>query len=161
MGDYLSWGLGSIVPYTAGEKLEAEVAFEAPSDGMYYMLGALYTPDLSYIEGSLFGVLQVDDGAVNSATHMTRYALVAGDSHILDCEFTLSSTDVILGLFLIRMTGDEPSLSDDRAVSSITASLVGPLPPEPVPEVDMTSLITMVMMVGVMATGMALMLKEV
>lgn len=161
MESYLSWGLGLVVPYVAGEKLEAEVAFEVPSSGMHYILGALYTPDLSYIEGSLFGVLQVVDGAVNSATHMTKYALVVGDSYTLDCEFTFSITSVILGLFLVKMTGDVPSLGDDGVVDSITASLTEP---ESVPapeEVDITSLISMVMMVGVMATGMALMVKEV
>ena len=145
----LSWDLVSPVTYTAGEELSFDLHFEAPADteaGRYYLLGALYS-DTTYISGTLFSILkaaEVDYG-VNDPTYMSVWELEPEEVVDLPCRFTFDRSNVILGLFLMKMVGTEPSLDADEQVASLSVQLSSPAPP-----VTIESLLPMVGMVMVL-----------
>jgi len=142
----LSWDLEAEVSYRAGETLECAISFTAPETGKYYLMGALYTSSSEYISGTLFGLLlpEGSEYAINSAQYTSLWELEADESRELPCRFTFNRSDVVLGIFLMRMAGDEPSLEDDEQVGSLSVQLSSPAPP-----VMVESLITMAMIVGV------------
>lgn len=159
MGDYLSWDLASLVSYTAGEVLECKVTFKAPEDSDYYLVGALYTTGLEMISGTFFGVLLPSGEvyAINSSTHMTEWEMVEDEEKEQDCKLTLGYSSVILALYFYKMAGTEPSLEDDELVDSVSTSLSGPAVAA---ELDLSSLMVMAMMVGMMSMMMASAFKE-
>ena len=161
MGEYLSWDLVGPVEYSAGEELSFNLHFEAPGDTVaqnFYILGALYT-DTTYISGSLFGLLKAAevDYAVNSDSYITLWELEPGESVDLLCRLTLDRSDCTLALFLMRMTGDTPSLEADEVIDQVQVQLTSPVPTW----IQITQ--TVVPFVGVaMALGMvAIMVKGV
>lgn len=160
---YLSWDLVSPTEYTAGEELECIVGFTAPEDDTYYLIGALYTSGLEYISGTLFGVLLPEGAtyAVNSVEYTSLWEMVAGEVGELPCKLTFNRSDVVFGLFLMRLTGTEPSFDDDEEITSLSIQLASPTPPTPpAPPITLESLIAMVMMVGVVSIMMNQILKE-
>ena len=147
---YISIDLESPVTYDAGNILELKVTFSAPQDSKYYLLGALYTTSYDYILDSMFGVLLPVDTeyAINSYTVTNLWEMTTGDENELNCKFTLPRSDVILGLFLMRLVGDTPSLDDDVEVGSVSVVLEGTIPV--IPEtIDWNSLLG-----GIVAVGM-------
>jgi len=152
----MAWNLGSIVSYEAGAELAATVDFSVTEDGTYYLIGALYTTALAYIEGSMFGMLvpEGEEYAVNSPGDQTTQELEADDEEEVDCKFTLGQTNVILGLFLVKQLGDEPDWTTDTVVSSITTSLSGAAVPST--EFDFSSMMNLMitMMIVVMMMKM-------
>lgn len=158
----LSWNLGSIVSYEAGTELAAAVAFDVPEDATYYLVGALYTTELAYIAGTMFGVLipTGEDYGVNSPGDQTEWDMVEDEEKELDCKFTLSLTNVILGLFLVEQLGDTPDWATDTVVSSITTSLSGAEAEEPAAGLDIGSLMMMVVVVGMMGMMMKAMSED-
>ena len=159
MGDYLSWDLGALISYTVGEELECTPTFSAPQDGTYYLLGALYTPQLAYIPGTMFGVLlpSGEEYAVNSAEHMTTWELEEAGEAEQACKFILERTNAIFGLFLMRLVNEEASLENDEVVDSVSVSLSGPAAEK---GLDIGSLMMMVMVVGIMSMMMTAALKD-
>jgi len=127
MSDELSWDLGSITTFNAGNVLETTVTVVAPESGTYYLVGALYDTSLNYISNSLFGVLQSEVGgtAVNSPTHVSLFDLSEDEELSLDCMFTLNRTSCILALFLYKLGDSEPDLSVDEQIASVSTSLQG------------------------------------
>ncbi len=125
MGAYLSWNLASPAISQAGQELQFTVNLTAPGDGKYYLMGALYSSDLSYISGTLFGLLKVAgaDYAVNGTTYMSYWDLEEGESVELPCRLTQDRTNVVLGLFLFKMEGDTASLGVDEEVDALSAAL--------------------------------------
>lgn len=126
---YLSWNLTPETQYQAGAELQATASFTLPSDGSFYLLGALYTPDTQqYISGTLFGVLVPEGGdyGVNDANQVSVFTGKEGESLDLPCRFTLKQTDVILGLFSLKMAGEAPDLSADEQVGVLSTQLVKP-----------------------------------
>jgi hypothetical protein len=141
----LSCDLTSPVSYQAGQELECVISFTASEEGKYYLLGALYTAKLEYISGSLFGVLvpEGSDYSVNSVQYASLWKLEAGESKELSSKFTFDRTDVVLGLFLMKMAGDELSLEEDEQVGTLSVQLSSPAPP-----ITFESLMPLVMVVG-------------
>jgi len=152
----LSWDLGSLVSYEAGVELAAAAEFDVPEDATYYLIGALYTTALAYIEGTMFGVLipTGEDYGVNSPGDQTAWEMVEDEEKELDCKFTLGQTNVILGLFLVKQLGDDPDWATDMVVSSVTTSLSGAAVPAPSTGIDidaiMNLMITMMIVVMMM-----------
>ena len=152
----LSWNLGSLVAYEAGAELDAAVEFDVPEDATYYLIGALYTTTLAYIEGTMFGVL-IPTGevyGVNSPGDQTVWEMVEDEEKALDCKLTLGQTNVILGLFLVKQLGDDPVWATDTVVSSVTTSLSGAAVPST--EFDFSSMMNLMitMMIVVMMMKM-------
>jgi len=125
---YLSWDLRSPVTYQAGQELRLTLNFTAPEAGLYYLLGALFTPSLDYIPGSLFGIYVPEgaDYAIASAEYASLWELQAGQSASVPCRLSFDRTDVVLGIFLFRMVGDAPSLEVDPQIGYLSAELVAP-----------------------------------
>ena len=125
---YLSSDLASPKEYQAGSVLQLTLNFTTPQDGNYYLLGALFTNDLDYIDGTLFGILVAEgvDYAVNDPQQTSLWQLVADESAELGCRFTFDQSDIVLGLFLVKMAGEAPSLADDEEIGSLSAQLVSP-----------------------------------
>ncbi len=153
----LSWSLGVYTAYQAGETLETVVAFTAPEDGSYYLLGGLYDGDGSFLAGTLFGLVVPPgaDYAINSLIETGLWELEAGAETELACKLTFNRTDVILGLFLMKMAGDAPSLEYDEEASSVSTVLSAANQ-----ATDMSSLIGMLAAVGLMAGMLPVALKE-
>lgn len=151
----LSWDLGSLVAYEAEAELATTVEFDVPEDATYYLVGALYTTALVYIAGTLFGVA-VPEGetyGINTPGDQTAWEMVEDEEKELDCKFTLTQTNVILGLFLVKQLGDEPAWATDTVVSSVTTSLSGAaVVPTPGIDIDsmMNLMITMLIVVMMM-----------
>ena len=126
---YLSWNLDAETQYQAGTELQATVSFTLPTDGKYYLLGALYTPDAQqYVSGSLFGVL-IPEGAdygINDPNQVTLFTGNEGESLDLPCRFSFSNTDVVLGLFFMEMKGESPDLSADEEIGVVSTRLTKP-----------------------------------
>lgn len=142
--------LASPVSYTAREALEFLLTFSVSESGSYYVLGALYDSNLNYISGTLFGVLRqgelpADYLGVNSQTGTTLWTMLEDEEVELDCRFVFGQSSVTMGLFLMRMTGDEPSLDDDEEIASTAIVLEGPPAP-----LDMGSIIGLVIAIGIM-----------
>ncbi len=158
MGTNLSLDLGSLVNYVAGEILECKITLKATEDGTYYLIGALYTANLEYISGSLFGALKVagEAYAINSTVETSTWDLEEDDEEEQDCKFTLNRTNTILGLFLYRLENEVPSFDDDTLVDSITVSLVGTAVEAP-GGFDISALMMMMVVVGMMG----MMMKQV
>jgi hypothetical protein len=155
----LSWDLVSPVTYTAGEELSFNLHFEAPVNteaDRYYLLGALYS-DTSYISGSLFGILKpadVDYG-VNDPTYMSVWELEPEQAVDLPCRFTFDRSDVILGLFLMKMLGTQPSLDADEQVASVSVQLSSQaLPTPPMTIESVLPMVVVVMMFGMLGLMM-------
>lgn len=127
----LSWDLVSPVSYDTSQELSFNLHFEAPANTgakKFYLMGALYTPDGTYISGTLFGILkaaEVDYG-VNDATYISLWELEPEEAVDLPCRFILNRTNCLLALFLMRMVGDEPSIDNDEVVAQIQAQLTAP-----------------------------------
>jgi len=153
---YLSWNLTSPVSYQAGQELECTISFTAPEAGKYYLIGALYTA-LEYIPGTLFGVLvpEGSDYAVNSVQYTSLWELEADESKVLPCKFTFDRSDVVLGIFLMKMVGDESSLEEDEQVGSLSVQLSSPAPP-----ITLESYITLAMAIGMCSYMLYEALKE-
>lgn len=147
----ISWDLESTVSYQANQELEFTLNFTAPEEGTYYVIGALYTSSLDYISGTLFGVLVPEGSAygVNSIQYTSLWELEADESKELPSKFTFDRSNVVLGLFLMKMAGDEPSLEDDEQVGSLTTTLSGP---QVVDVGQIMNLAIVVIMVGMMMT---------
>lgn len=147
----LSWDLPGSPVYEAGSALECTLTLQAPGTGRYYLLGALYDSIGNYIGDTLFGVL-VPEGssdAVNSQSYASLWEMSTGEEKSLPCRFTFNRSNVILGLFLLKMVGDELSLESDELVASVSAPLSSPVPPVTIP-----SLFLPVMVVGVLGFWM-------
>lgn len=147
--------LVSPVTYVAGSELGFTFTITAPEDGTYYVLGALYDSDFNYISGTLFGVLLPVGAAYafNSQAQMSLWELEEDDEEEIDCKFVLDRTSAIMGLFLMNMAGDEPSLEDDTEVSSTSAILAG----EVAVELDLSIIVNAVVVVGMMGIMMKVM----
>lgn len=126
--NYLGWALGSQTPYQAGDLLPVTLSFAAPADGDYYLLGALFDANLDYIDGTLFGLLVPEgaDYAVNDPQYTSIWDMAQAESVSLDCQLSLDRTGVVLGLFLVQMSGEAPSLADDLEAGSVSTELVVP-----------------------------------
>jgi hypothetical protein len=142
---YLSWNLTLPVSYQAGQELECTISFTAPEAGKYYLLGALYTTSLEYISGTLFGLLlsQGADYGVNSKEYTSLWELGKSEEKELTCKFTFDRSNIVLGLFLMKMVDDKPSLDADEQVGSLSTQLSSPAPP-----ITVESLIPLVMVVS-------------
>ena len=120
----LSWDLGAETGYQAGEELEAIVTFSTSEAGGYYLLGGLYDTDGNFIDGTLCGLVATGSGyTVNSPTETGLWELGAGEDIELACRLTFDRTEVILGLFLMKMVGEAPSLENDKEIGSIATGL--------------------------------------
>lgn len=152
----ISWDLGSTVSYQAEQELECTLDFSAPEEGTYYIVGALYTSSLDYITGTLFGVLvpEGSDYGVNSLEYTSLWELEADESKELPCKFTFDRSNVVLGLFLMKMAGDEPSLDDDEEVGSLSTTLSGPQ------VVDIGQIMNLAIMLAIVGLMMGIALKE-
>ncbi len=140
------------VDYVAGNELTFKIVITAPEDGTYYVLGALYDIDLDYISDSLFGVLllgETTDSYV-SPVRVTTYGLSKDEELEINCRFILSRSSIVMGLFLVRMVGEEASLDDDIEEASISIMLAGPVPPEPINLNSVANAIVAVGMIGMM-----------
>ena len=148
---YLSWNLASPVSYQAGQEFECTIGFTAPEAGKYYLLGALYTATPEYISGTLFGVLlpEGSDHAVNSVEYTSPWELEADEEKELPCRFIFDRSDVVLGVFLMRMAGDEPSLDADEQVASLSVQLSSPAPPVS-PVESILPVVALVMVLGML-----------
>jgi len=124
----LVWDLSAEVTYNAGEELPFGLVLTAPSAGKYYLLGALYTSSAEFIPGTMFGILFTEglEHCVNDPQHSSLWELDEGEEVNLPCIITLDRTNVILGIFMMRMAGDEPSLDDDEQAGTLAATLSGP-----------------------------------
>lgn len=143
---YLSWNLTSPVTYQAGQELEYILSFTAPQMGRYYLIGALYDSSLIYIPGTIFGVLLPEglEYAINSMEYTSLWELEADEEKELPCKFTFDRSDVVLGMFLMKMIGNVPSFELDEQIGSLSIQLSPPTPP-----ITIESLISLVMVVGV------------
>lgn len=154
---YLSWNLEAETQYQAGSELQATVSFALPSDGSYYLLGALYTPDTQqFIQGTLFGVL-VPEGAdygTNDPDRVSVFTGNEGEGLDLLCRFAFGQTDVILGFFFLKMTGEAPNLDVDEEVGVLTTRLVKPA------GLDITQLMMPLLLVGMMVPMMGMIGKD-
>ncbi len=140
----------SSVTYTAGEELAFRMTTTVPETGNYYVLGGLYDSNFNFIPGTLFGVL-LPSGEIyasNSQGQMTTWALLEGETEEIECKFVLDRTNVLVGLFLMKMAGEEASLDDDEQISSTTIALVGA---EEAVTIEVTSALGAVVVVGMMA----------
>jgi len=160
--ELLSWDLVSPIEYTAGQELSFDLHFEAPAvteAGRCYLLGALYS-DTTYISGTLFGILkaaEVDYG-VNDPTYMSIWELEPEEAVDLPCRFTFNRSDVILGLFLMKMVGTEPSLDADEPVASLSVQLSSPAPPVTIE--SLLPVVGVVMVLGMLGFMMYRVLKD-
>lgn len=147
--------LVSPVTYVAGGELAFKLTFTAPEDGKYYVLGALYDSNFNYISDTMFGILLPEGAAYafNSSVQMSFWELEEDDEEEVDCKFIFDRTSVIMGLFLMEMAGDEPSLEDDTEVSSTTAILAG----EEAVGFDLGSIVNVIVVVGMMGIMMKVM----
>jgi len=154
---YLSWNLGAETQYQAGAELQTTVSFALPQDGTYYLLGALYTRDTQqYISGTLFGVL-VPEGVgygVNDPNQVSLFTGNVGESLDLPCRFTLDRTDVVLGVFFLKMEGEAPDLAVDEEFGAVSTGLVKPA------GLDMTQLMMPVLTMAMIAPIMGMISKE-
>ena len=154
---YLSWDITSPKKYTAGNVLALTLTFTAPEKGNYYLLGALYDSEGNYISGTLFGVLvpEGSDYAINNAQHSSLWELEEDEETELPCQFILDRSNVVLGLFLMEMAGDEPSLENDEEIDSLSVVLNSPAA-----EVDIGQLMMMAMAIMMLGMVMATAFKE-
>ena len=150
----LSWDLVSPVEYEIGQELDFNLHFEAPENtgvGEFYILGGLYDVTV-YAPGSIFGVI-IPAGAsygTNSPTHMSTWRLEPGQAVDLPCKFALNRTDIVMALFLQRITGDEPSLDGDEQIAQIQTQLDVPKTLlEQIPDM-LNPLVAVVVVVGMM-----------
>jgi len=132
----LSSDLVSPIEYSAGEEIDFNLHFEAPSnttEKKFYILGGLYT-DATYISDSLFGILKAADVdyGVNSATYMSVWELDPEESVDLPCKFIINRSDCLMALFLMEMVGDEVDLDNDVEVAQILIQLTAPAAPVPI-----------------------------
>jgi len=147
-----TWDIRSPVFYKAGQELAVNLSFAAPTAGFYYILGALFDRETqAYIEGSLFGIYVPEgaDYAIGSPQWVSLWEMAEGETASVPCRLTLVRTDVLLGLFLLRMAGDAPDLAVDEQVAYLVAELVKPA------GVDLGALVSMmvvVMMLGMFST---------
>ena len=142
--------LASPVVYVAGEVLDVEVTFIVPSAGTYYIIGALYASDLTYITGSLFGIM-IPTGevyGVNSATDTQTWIMATDEVKALAAKLTLDRTGIILGLFLMELTGETASFDDDIQVGLVELTLIGEA--IPAPPLDLTSIMSTMVVIGMM-----------
>lgn len=155
---YLSWDLTSPVTYKAGEELECAISFTAPEDGTYYLMGALYTTNLEYIPGTIFGILLPEDAdyAVNSTQYTSIWEMEAEEEKELPCKFTFSRTDVVLGLFLMKMAGVEPSLEDDEQIGAVSTTLSSGV----IRIVDISTMMTGLIMVAMIGMIIPMALRD-
>ena len=142
--------LASPVIYVAGEVLDVEVTFIVPSAGTYYIVGALYANDLTYITGSLFGIMIPTDEVygINSATDTRTWVMVADEEKVLATKLTLDRTGVVLGLFLMELVGETASFDDDIQVGLVELTLIGEA--IPAPPLDLTSIMSTMVVIGMM-----------
>ena len=147
----ISWDLEPVVSYQARQELECTLSFTAPDAGRYYICGALYTSDLEYMSGTLFGVLLPEgaDYAVNSAEYTSLWDMEAVEEKELPCKFTFDRSNVVLGVFLMRMVGAEPSWADEE-IGSLSVQLSSPAPPITIEQ--MMLMAAAVMMIGMVTT---------
>jgi len=143
---YISTDLVSPVRYNPGETLEFELSFTAPEAGNYYLLGALYDSGYNYISGSMFGVLLSEDKTYmfNSSEQTKPWELGEGDTMTLSSKFSFARSDAIMGLFLMKMAGNAPSLDDDEVKGSTMVSLEAVR----LMELDLTALMSLVVVAG-------------
>lgn len=141
--------LTSPVTYNAGEELDVIITFTAPQTGTYYLLGGLYDSSYNFISGSMFGIILPTGAvyAINSITETQLWAALSGDVEVLPCKLTLTRTGVLLGLFLMRMTGTVPDLTDDVEEGSVTLILTGGTA---LVEFDLNALMLALVAVGMM-----------
>ena len=154
---YLSWNLEVETQYQAGAELQPTVSFTLPSDGNFYLLGALFAPDtLQFIQGTLFGVLMPEgaDYGVNDPNRVSVFTGNEGESLDLPCRFAFGRTDVILGLFFLKMVGESPNLDVDEEVGVLTTRLVKPA------GFDIGQLLMPMLLVAVMVPMMGMIGKE-
>lgn len=127
----LEWSLPDSPFYPANVELETTLEITAPEAGVYYLLGALYTRDGSYMPGTIFGIT-VPEGSEFGVVNVTEtkiWDLAVGESASLPCKLVIGRTGVILGLFLVRMVGEAASLEHDVAVAQVSAALNAPTAP--------------------------------
>ncbi len=149
----LSWDLSGSPVYEAGSELEFMLTMKAPGAGRYYLLGALYDTSGNYIGDTLFGVLvpEGSNDAVNNQSYASLWDMNIDEEKSLPCRFTFNTSNVILGLFLLKMVGNELSMESDELVASVSVPLSSPVPPPPV---TLPSLFMPVLVVGVMGFWM-------
>jgi len=140
--------LASPVPYTAGEELELKITFEAPEDGSYYLLGALYDSNFRYISGSMFGIILPVGAtcAFNVVSQTQLWVMAAGGIQVLDTKLTLGRSSVILGIFFMKLVNTDISLTDDTEIGSVSLTLVG----EAVTGLDLGMIVGAMVVVGMM-----------
>lgn len=165
MESELTWDLASPSEYQARQELQFALSFSAPEAGRprkekFYILGGLYTNDVVYISGSLFGLFQVPgtEYAVNSTGYVSVWELEPGGSVGLPCRLTFSMSDIILGLFLFKMEGDEPVIGIDEEIASISAVLASPAPPWTIESI--MSFMLPFMVIGMFALAVPRMLED-
>lgn len=126
----LSCDLASSTEYPAGADLPLTLYFYAPDAGGFYLLGALYSTEGVYIPGTTFGVVEDEEGCgVASGTKARLWSLTGGEDLLLPCRFAFDRSDVVLGLFLLRLAGDEINLATDTVEGQLAVALVMPASP--------------------------------
>jgi len=145
--------LTSPVSYNAGEELPVTITFTAPQAGVYYLLGGLYTVNYEFIAGTMFGIV-LPAGAtyyINSYTETQLWEAAAGETEELTCGFTLAMTNIVLSIFLMRMTGSVPSLADDVEEGSVALVLTSEASPV---NLNLGTLVSALVIVGLMGIAM-------
>lgn len=156
----ISWTLTPPVEYTAGEELTLDLSIVAPEAGNYYIAGALYTTDLDYIYGTLFGVFipPGTDYGIVSVEYATAWTMDEEEAKTVPCRLILERSDVVLGLFLFKMEGDAPVFGIDEEKGSVSGRLTSPIPPTP--PLALGELIGLVVVVGIVGYGMNQVLRS-
>lgn len=145
--------LSSPVTYNAREELPITVTFTVPQNGIYYLIGGLYTVNYEYIAGSMFGIILPTGAAyyINSAAETQLWEATTGEIKELTCGLTLTMTNVVLSLFLMRMTGSVPSLTDDVEEGSVALVLTSEDTPV---SFNLSALVSALVVVGMMGIAM-------
>ena len=148
----ISTDISSPVSYVAGVELVFKLTLTAPEDGTYYVIGALYDGNYNLIQGTRFGILLPEGAeyAFNSTEYTQLWELVKDEVKEIDCKLTLSRSSAILGLFLMKMVGESPSLDDDEEKGSTELTLLGAAPAG----VDLNAFIGLIAVVGIMGIAM-------
>lgn len=127
--DELQTNLVPPVAYNAGEVLPLTVTITAPSDGKYYVMGALYDESLALIYGTQFSLFLWgavgEQVGVNSDSYASIYELEEAEAEAVSCQFQFQQSNATLGLILYKMSGEIPAPDFDTQIDEIVCSLVG------------------------------------
>lgn len=160
MADELQTNLAASVAYNAGEVLPLTLTITPPSDGKYYVMGALYDENLVLIIGTQFSLFLWgavgEQVGVNSDSFVSIFELEEAEVREVSCQFQFQQSNATLGLILYKMSGEVAAPDFDTQIDEVVCSLIGSeLPSEGFGGViDFAIPIMMLGMVVVMFSGM-------